>query len=112
MFGGKRALVLASDAPCTELVPSTWLDGVQHTPDPDPAPPAPAQPVSSAPESAKTDYWRSMYELALGELKKWTGFGVSEYQKTEDANGRTRDSIGIASSCEKRDAEAVKRAAK
>lgn len=53
-----------------------------------------------------------MYELALGELKKWSGFGVAEAQKVEDANGRTRDAIGITEQCEKRDAAAVKRASK
>jgi hypothetical protein len=112
VFGGKRALVVAADTPCAELVPTPWRDGVAHAPDPAPAPAGPVAPAATAPESAKTDYWRAMYEWALGETKKWTGFGVAEAQRVEDANGRTRDAISIISTCEKRDADAVKHAAK
>jgi hypothetical protein len=110
VFGGRRAVVLAADAPCANLVPSTWAEGVAHTPDPAPAPPAPAAPAATAPESARTDYFRSMYELALGELRKWTSFAVSEAQNVENANGRTRDSVAIIRGCETRDAAAVHRA--
>lgn len=110
LFGGGDSLVVAADAACTELVPSTWAEGVEHAPDPAPAPPGPVAPAATAPESAKTEYWRAMYGWALDELKKWTGFGVAEAQKVEDANGRTRDAIEIVGGCERRDAAAVRRA--
>jgi len=51
-----------------------------------------------------------MYEWSLGELKKWTGFAISEAQRVEDANGRTADTVTIVQNCEKRDASAVKKA--
>jgi hypothetical protein len=105
-------VVIAPDAPCTNLVPDRWRQGVDHAPEPAPAPPAPAAPASNAPESAKTTYWKSMYDWAMGELKSWTNYGVAETQKVEDANGRTTDSINIVEDCEKRDAAAVKKAGK
>lgn len=111
VFGRGRPVINAADAPCSNLVPSAWHDGVEHTPDPAPAPAAPAQPAANAPEAQQTSYWRAMYELAIGELRKWTGFAVAESQRVEDANGRTRDSIDITRQCEQRDAAAVRRAA-
>jgi hypothetical protein len=111
VFGGKQALVIAPEVDCAGLVPTRWRAGVQHTPDPAPAPAQPAQPVPTAPDRTWMDYWHSMYDVTLGEQKKWVGFGVSEYQKVEDANGRTNDVIDITSDCEKRAAAAVKKAA-
>lgn len=110
VFGGRRVAVTAADAPCTNLVPTAWHDGVDHTPDPAPAPPAPVPPAANAPEAQQTGYWRAMYELAIGELRKWAGFAVAESQQVENANGRTRDAIDITRGCEQRDAAAVRRA--
>jgi hypothetical protein len=66
-------------------------------PMPDPAPNKPA-------DSPGVIAW------TLDELKKWTGFAVSEANKVDQANGRTADAIGIVARCEARDAAAVKRA--
>jgi hypothetical protein len=112
VFGGKRALVIAPEVDCAGLVPTRWRDGVTHTADPAPAPQAPVMPAANAPQEQWSRYWRAMYELSLGEQKKWTGFGVSEYQKVEDANGRTNDTLDIVSDCEKRAAAAVKKASR
>jgi hypothetical protein len=111
VFGGKQALVVAPEVDCVGLVPSRWRDGVPHTADPDPAAPAPAAPASNAPDSQKAEYWHRMYDLALNEAKKWTVFGVSEYQVATNANGRTNDTLDIVGGCEKRAAAAVKKAA-
>lgn len=43
----------------------------------------------------------------MGEARKWAAFGVSEYQRREDANGRTNDVIEIVGGCERRNARAV-----
>ncbi len=119
VFGRARPVVLATSAPCTPLVPSQWTaksedgGGVQHTPDPEPAPAAPAKPVGvELPTQGWVDYWKSMYQWAFGEQKKWINFGISESQKVEDANGRTRDAVvGIISTCEARDAAAIAKGA-
>jgi hypothetical protein len=109
VFGGRRAIVVAADTPCTGLVPQSWREGAAHAADPDPAPPAPPAPAANATDSQKADYWHKMYDLALAEAKKWTIFGVSEAQVVENANGRTRDTIDIVAGCEARDAAAVKK---
>jgi hypothetical protein len=88
---------VASPSACTELVPADWVKGVDHTPAPDPAPAKPA-------DQAGVLAW------TMDELKKWTGFGVSEANKVDQANGRTADAIGIVARCEARDAKAVKAA--
>ena len=88
---------MASPSACTELIPAGWAKGVDHTSLPEPAPVKPAdQPGVVA--------W------TLDELKKWTGFGVSEANKLDQANGRTSDVIGIVRRCEERDAKAVRAA--
>jgi hypothetical protein len=40
----------------------------------------------------------------------WIAFGDSQTGKLDQANGRTKDAIGIVERCEARDAEAVKKA--
>jgi hypothetical protein len=60
----------------------------------------------------QADYWRAKYDHALGELKKWVGFGVAEAQQVENADGRTRDAVAITSGCEKRDAASIRKATK
>lgn len=105
-------IVLAADVPCSRLVPTQWVaapedgGGVAHAPEPEKAAPAPVANPSTV------DDWRRMYEWALVELKKWTGYAVAETQKVEDANGRARDQHQITSECEKRDAAAIKAATK
>lgn len=117
-FGFGKPIVVAADAPCVNLVPKKWYasaedgGGVQHAPDPSPAPPAPAKPAPAATPQTWADYWRAMFEWALDEQKKWTSFGVAEAQKVEDANGRTQDAVKIAGDCERRDAAGVKAAAR
>lgn len=113
MFGGGRPLVLAADAPCSKLVPQSWLGpDAKHAPDPTPAPPEPVAPAANAGDKAWSDYWRAKYEHAFGELKKWIGFAVAESQNVEDEHGRVVDSNQITSDCEKRDAAAVAKASK
>jgi hypothetical protein len=40
----------------------------------------------------------------------WIAFADAQTGKLDEANGRTRDAIGIVERCETRDAAAVKRA--
>jgi hypothetical protein len=40
----------------------------------------------------------------------WIAFADAQTGKLDQANGRTRDAIGIVSRCETRDREAVRRA--
>lgn len=90
-------VIVASPSACADLLPKEWEAGVAHTDIPDAAPPKPAdQPGIIA--------W------TLDQLKVWTGFGVSEANKVDQANGRTADAIGIVRRCEARDAAAVKHA--
>jgi len=42
----------------------------------------------------------------------WISFGDAQTGKLDEANGRTKDAIGIVERCEKRDASAVKRASR
>lgn len=119
VFGGAKPNVIVSKTRCADLVPDRWTasaeqgGGVQHAPDPEPAAPAPTKPQGvEAPTATWLDYWRSMYQWALAEQKKWTGFGVAEAQKVEDANGRTRDSVKLIGDCEDRDTKGAIQAAK
>ena len=56
--------------------------------------------------------------LALGKrvgvahttVGDWIVFGDAQTGKLDEANGRTRDAIGIVERCEARDGDAVKRA--
>jgi hypothetical protein len=107
VFGNRSAPVLASDAPCANLAPERWRQGVAHAPDPAPAPPGPVAPPLGASDAAQRDHWRSMYNWAFAELQKWAAFGVAEAQRVEDANGRINDVIEIVGGCERRNARAV-----
>lgn len=40
----------------------------------------------------------------------WIAFGDAQTAQLDKANGRTADTLSIVSACERRDAEAVKRA--
>lgn len=96
VFGGKQRIV-AADTPCSALVPETWLDGVDGAPEPAPAGPEPGT-------------LQGKLDQAIAELKKWIGFAVDTDNRRVQANARTRDSVGIISRCENRDAAAVKAA--
>jgi hypothetical protein len=73
--------VTASGAGCSSLIPDEWKIGV-----------AGAELPTEATVSA------------------WEIFGDAQTGKLDQANGRTRDAIGILQRCEARDAAAVKRA--
>lgn len=89
-------VIVASPSACSTLLPSEWRRGVEHAPTPEAAPAKPA-------DQSGVIAW------TLNELKKWTGFGVDEASRVDQANGRTVDSIGIIERCEARDKAAVKR---
>lgn len=93
---GSPAIVSAPSA-CADLIPTDWAEGVAHE---DLPAPAPARPADKDGVIAWT----------LDELKKWTGFGVGEANRLDQANGRTRDAVGIVRRCEERDARAVEKA--
>lgn len=95
--------IVAAPSACADLLPADWKNGVEHTSPPEPAAPKPQG------DQATVPFWRAMTDWTLVELKKWTGFGVSEAAKLDQANGRTADAIGIVERCEARDAKAVKR---
>jgi hypothetical protein len=68
-------------ASCSTLLPGEWRQGVAGAPLPD------------------------------GEtVGDWVAFADAQTGKLDQANGRTRDAIGIVERCEARDAAAVKRA--
>lgn len=72
---------VASAASCSALLPAEWKQGV-----------APAA-------------------LPDGDtVGDWIAFGDAQTGKLDQANGRTRDAMGIVERCEARDAAALKRA--
>jgi hypothetical protein len=78
---GGPPIVTASAADCSSLVPEEWKQGVAGA------------------------------ELPVGDvLADWIVFGDAQTGKLDQANGRTRDAIGIVERCESRDAEAIRRA--
>ena len=78
---GGPPIVTLSGAGCAALLPGEWRAGV-----------VPA----SLPEG-----------VTVGD---WIAFADAQTGKLDEANGRTRDAIGIVERCEARDAAAVKRA--
>ena len=78
---GGPPIVTLSGAGCAALLPSEWRGGVVAAPLPD--------------------------GVTVGD---WIAFADAQTGKLDEANGRTRDAIGIVERCEARDAEAVKRA--
>jgi hypothetical protein len=73
--------VTTSAANCSSLLPDSWKQGVAPAPLPD--------------------------GTTVGD---WIMFGDAQTGKLDQANGRTKDAIGIVERCEARDAAAVKRA--
>jgi hypothetical protein len=78
---GGPPIVTATNVGCGELIPADWKAGVAPAP------------------------------LPEGEtVGDWVAFGDAQTGKLDQANGRTKDAIGIVERCEARDARAVKRA--
>ena len=78
---GGPPIVTLSGAGCAALLPSECRGGVVAAPLPD--------------------------GVTVGD---WIAFADAQTGKLDEANGRTRDAIGIVERCEARDADAVKRA--
>ena len=74
-------IVTMSGAGCAALLPAEWRSGVI---------------AASLPEG-----------VTVGD---WVAFADAQTGKLDEANGRTRDAIGIVERCEARDADAVKKA--
>jgi hypothetical protein len=74
-------VINAPSSSCVTLVPAEWRAGVPGAPLPD--------------------------GDTVGD---WIAFGDAQTGKLDQANGRTRDTIGIVERCEARDREAVRRA--
>ncbi len=70
-----------SGAGCAALLPIEWRAGVAAAPLPE--------------------------GLTVGD---WVAFADAQTGKLDEANGRTRDAVGIVERCEARDSGAVKRA--
>ena len=71
-----------SAAACTALLPAEWRQGV---------------PGADLPADA-------------ANVADWIAFADAQTGRLDQANGRTRDAIGIVERCEARDAAAVQRA--
>lgn len=74
-------IVTASSSACSSLLPESWTQGVAPAPLPD--------------------------GNTVGD---WIAFGDAQTGKLDQANGRTKDAIGIVQRCETRDAQAIKHA--
>ena len=79
---GGPPIVTMSGADCAALLPNEWRQGVVAAPLPD----------------------------GVTTVGDWVAFADAQTGKLDEANGRTRDAIGIVERCERRDADAVKRA--
>ncbi len=75
--------VISTPNSCTVLIPTEWSNGV------------------AAPDLPADD-----------TVGSWVVFGDSAIGKLDQANGRQRDTMSILTSCEKRDAAAVRRSTK
>lgn len=74
-------VVTATPSSCAALLPSEWKQGVDGA------------------------------ELPDGNtVGDWIAFGDAQTGKLDQANGRTKDAIGIVERCEARDAAAIKKA--
>lgn len=73
--------VISTPNSCSTLLPAEWSQGVAGAP------------------------------LPEGDtVGDWISFGDAQTGKLDQANGRTKDAIGIVARCEARDAKAVKKA--
>lgn len=74
-------IVTAAPSSCAALLPTEWKQGVAGA------------------------------ELPVGDtVADWAVFGDAQTGKLDQANGRTKDAIGIVERCEARDAAAIKKA--
>lgn len=74
-------VIQAPSSSCTTLIPNEWREGVAGA------------------------------ELPTDDTAgSWIAFGDAQTGKLDQANGRTKDTIGIIERCEARDKEAVRRA--
>jgi hypothetical protein len=74
-------IVTATPSSCAALLPSEWKDGIAGAP------------------------------LPAGDtVADWEVFADAQTGKLDQANGRTKDAIGIVERCEARDAAAIKKA--
>lgn len=79
--GCSAPTVLSTPNSCASLLPTEWKQGVPGA------------------------------ELPTGDtVGDWVAFADAQTGKLDQANGRTRDAIGIVERCEERDRLAVKRA--
>ncbi|MEO6580161.1 MAG: hypothetical protein ABIN83_03295 [Sphingomicrobium sp.] len=78
---GGQPIAAASGAACAALIPAEWRDGVLPAPLPE--------------------------GQTVGD---WIAFADAQTGKLDEANGRTRDAIGIVERCEGRHSQAIKRA--
>lgn len=67
------------------MIPSGWSEGVGAT---------------AIPDFAAIDALPTELERAEAEARAWMTFGVSESAQREAADGRTRDTIHIVTTCE------------
>lgn len=74
-------IVTATPSSCSSLLPQSWKDGVAGAPLPD-----------------------------GNTVADWVVFSEQQTGKLDQANGRTKDAIGIVERCEARDAAAVRKA--
>src|SRR4051794_15920392 len=74
-------IVTAAPSSCATLLPSEWKEGVAGAPLPD-----------------------------GNTIADWEVFADAQTGKLDQANGRTKDAIGIVERCEARDAAAIKKA--
>lgn len=81
LAGCAAPTVLATPNSCATLLPAEWKEGVAGA------------------------------DLPAGDtVGDWIAFGDAQTGKLDQANGRTKDAIGIIERCEARDAAAVRRA--
>lgn len=80
LLGGCATTVVSTPNSCAMLLPQEWRTGVEPAP------------------------------LPTGDtVGDWIIFGDAQTGKLDQANGRTKDAIGIVERCEERDAQAVKK---
>ena len=100
LTGCAGSVVLRTDrTPCSQLISDEWKQPISDAADPVERPELPADAT-----------WEDRYNDAFDALKDWIGFGVDQTKNLKAANGRTRDVIGLQERCEKRDADADKKA--
>jgi hypothetical protein len=81
LAGCATPVVTTQPSSCSSLLPQEWQQGVAGAP------------------------------LPEGDtVGDWVAFGDAQTGKLDQANGRTKDAIGIVGRCEERDAKAVHRA--